>query len=144
MSRIKGNRRDTAEKVHLTSEVATAGRDELMEAMIGACAMIAYADGHVDPRERRRVLKLMRSIPAFTGFSGEIVAEEFDRHQRAFEYEPSLAREKVLDNIKALKPHVSSVRMLLFACQNVLEADGIYHPQEYQALKEVSEALRAA
>ena len=143
MSRFKDNRLDSTEKFYLAREVATAGRDELMEAMIGACAMIACADGSVDVRERRRVLQLMRAFPAFGGFSSEVVAEEFSRHERAFEDEPSLAREKVLDAIEALKPHVSSARMLLSACQQVLEADGIYHPQEYQALSDVSKALGA-
>ena len=143
MSRTKRNRRDTSEKVHLAREVATAGRDELMEAIIGACAMIAYADGRVDVRERRRVLQLMSSFPAFSGFAGEVVAEEFARHERAFEDNPSLARERVLDAIEALKPHASSAQMLLSACQHVLEADGIHHPQEYQALSDVGKALGA-
>ena len=143
MSRVKSNRRDSAEKFHLAREVATAGRDEFMEALIGACAMIACADGSVDVRERRRVLRLMRAFPAFGGFSSEVVAEEFARHERAFSYEPYLARKRVLDAVEALKPHVSGARILLSACQHVLEADGVYHPQEYQALSDVSKALGA-
>ena len=144
MSQSKRNHRYVVEKTQLALEVATAGRDELMEAMVGACALVAYADGSCDVRERRRVLQLMRALPAFRGFSSEVVTEEFVRHERAFEYGPSVAREKVLDTIATLEPHESSVRMLLSACQQVLEADGVYHLQEYQALRDVMSALKAA
>ena len=143
MSRFKNNRLASTEKSDLTRQIATAGRDEFVEALIGACALIACADGNVDVRERRRVLQLMRAFPAFDGFSSEVVAEEFSRHECAFEDDPSRAREQVLDAIEALKPHSSNAQMLLSACQLVLEADGIYHPQEYQALSDVSEALGA-
>ncbi len=144
MPQGKNKRRHATEKESLAREVATAGRDDLMEAMIAACAIIAHADGSVDITERRRVLQLMRALPAFAGFSSESVAEEFARHERAYEYEPFLAREKALDTIKALKPLVTEVQMLLSACQHVLEADGIYHQQEYQALHDISKALNAA
>jgi tellurite resistance protein len=128
----------------MKQEAAKAGKEDLMEAMIAACALIAHADGHVDPDERRRVMQLMRALPVFAAFSPEVVSDEFARHETAFEYEPMLAREKALIAIEALTPHVSEVRMLLSACQHVLEADGIYHPSEYQALHEISKALGVA
>lgn len=136
-------RRHATEKENLAREVAKAGREDLMEAMIAACALIAHADGRVDVTERRRVLQLMRALPAFGGFSSERVAEEIARHERAFATEPFRAREEALNAIEALRPHVSEVRMLLSACQHVLEADGFHHPQEYQALQDVSKALGA-
>lgn len=143
MPQGKNNRRHVTEKARLACEVATAGRDDLMEAMVAACAMVAHADGCVDIKERRRVLQLMRALPAFSGFSSETVAEEFARHEHAFQHDPFRAREAALNAIAALRPRVSEVRMLLSACQYVLEADGFYHPQEYQALQEVSKALGA-
>ena len=134
----------TAEQVRAAQEAATAGREDLMEAMIAACAIIADADGHIDDTERRRTMQLMRAIPSFKAFSAAAIAEEFTSQERAFAYEPQLAREKALDAIEALKPHPSQVRMLLAACVEILEADGVRHPKEYEALHAVSKALGAA
>lgn len=144
MPQVKGDRRDKHGHARLAEEAATAGREDLMEAMVAACAYVAHADGSVDPMERRRVVQLMRALPAFAGFSTEAVGKEFARHEQAFEEEPSIARDKVLQAITALTPYASEARVLLLACQKVLEADGIHHPKEYQALHDIGKALRAA
>jgi tellurite resistance protein len=144
MPKAHGGRTQAQAMRSMEREAALSGRYDLMEAMIAACALIAHADGHVDAMERRRVMQLMRALPAFAAFSSEQVADEFTRHEAAFEYEPVLAREKALTAIEALTPHVSEVRMLLAACQHVLEADGICHPSEYQALRDIGKALGAA
>ena len=143
MPQGKNKRCHATEKESLAREVATAGRDDLMEAMIGACAIVAHADFCVDVTERRRVLQLMRALPAFSGFSSETITEEFARHERAFLHDPVRAREAALNAIAALRPSDSEVRMLLSACQHVLEADGFHHSQEYQALQDISRALQA-
>ena len=64
---------------------ATAGKEELMEAMVAACAAIAFADGSLDIRERRRIFTLLQTHPSFAGFSHADVSGEFARHEMAFE-----------------------------------------------------------
>ena len=140
----QGGRRAAKDAGKMHREAAISGQEDLMEAMIAACALVAHADGHVDASERKRVMQLMRALPVFAGFSHEEVVVEFSRHERAFEFEPVLAREKALTTIEALTPHPSEIRMLLSACQHVLEADGISHPSEYQALHDISKVLGAA
>lgn len=125
-------------------DVAVAGHEQLMEAMVAACAIVAAADGQIDGAERQRIFRLMRSISLFDGFSRESVAAEFERHERQLNYEPFSARDKVLDAIETLEASPSEARLLLSACQAVLEADGISHPAEYQALKEIGKALAVA
>ena len=143
MQQNQSDRHDPVDKVRLTGDAETTSRADLVAAMTAACALISHADGKVDATERRRVLQLMRALPAFGGFSSGTVAEEFARHERAFATEPFHAREKMLDTIEDWSPSASEVQMLLFACQHVLEADGIFHPQEYQALSDVGKALGA-
>lgn len=128
----------------LGSEQASTKRAEahdLMTAMIGACAFIAHADGSVDAKERNRVLLMMRTLPLFASFSSEAVLGEFIRHEQAFKDAPDRARTAVLEVISALPQHHDDVRLLLGACQTVLEADGVYHPNEYSALGEIGRAL---
>jgi tellurite resistance protein TerB len=137
-------RRAKTDRDRLEREAATAGREDLMEAMIAACAIIAYADGALADVERRRVMQLMRALPEFRGFSRDAVAEEFASHERAFAYDPVAARQKALVALETLRPHVQQTRILLSACMQVLEADGIHHPLEYAALNMIGKALDAA
>jgi tellurite resistance protein len=137
-------RRAMSERDRLQREAATAGREDLMEAMIAACAIIAHADGSVAAAERRRVLQLMRALPEFSGFPSAAVAEEFASHERAFAYDAVAARDKALIALATLRPHIQQTRMLLSACVQVLEADGVHHPQEYAELHAIGKALGAA
>jgi tellurite resistance protein TerB len=144
MPHPKSNRLNNAATSRQAQEAAAVLQEDLANAMVAACALIAFADGSLHASERKRVLQLFRSIPAFDGFSSERVSEEFTWYELAFEDNPEMAHANALQVVEALKPHVSEARMLLSACQHILEADGIYHPREYQALYEIGKALGAA
>ena len=124
-----------------TEDRITAGKEDLMEAMIAACAVIAFADGSLDITERRRIFTLFQTDPTFAGFSHADVAREFTRHKMAFEEDPATARREALITIRSLKATAPEVKLVLDACQQVLEADGVEHPQELAALAEIRAAL---
>jgi tellurite resistance protein len=138
------NRQKMAERERLHSEAAQAGNDDLLEAMIAACAIIAHADGSVGPTERRRIFKLMRALPNFAAFPAETVETEFARHEQAFSDHPELGRRNALEAIASLKPHAGQTQLLLSACATVLEADGVYHPLEYAELNAIAKILSDA
>ena len=144
MAQVKRNREDKYADPGIAAEMATAGREDLMDATIAACALVAHADGSIDPRERRRVLQLMRALPVFEGFSKAVVTSEFARQERAFEYDPSDARNMALASVAVLGATPSIARLILSSCQHVLEADGIRHPAEYNVLHELGDTLGEA
>ena len=121
----------------------TARQHDLLDALVAACAIVAYADGRADERERHRLLGMMRRIPLLEGFSRDDLAEEFSRHERAFEADPRQARERALATIAALKPNTTEMRTLLNSCDDILRADGIAHPLEYEALSAIGRALES-
>ena len=101
------------------SEGAAAEREALMEAMVAACAAIAFADGKLDIRERRRIFTLMQTNPIFAGFSHADVAGEFERQARAFEDDFASAKEEALFTMKALdatRAEAESSWMLVSRC----------------------------
>ncbi len=116
-------------------------QQDLLDALVAACAVVAYADGKADESERRRLLGLMRRIPLLEGFSRDDLADEFTRHERAFELDPDHARERALAAVAALKPNETELRILLKSCDEILHADGIAHPLEYEALSSIGRAL---
>lgn len=119
----------------------TVRQQDLLDALVAACAVVAYADGEADERERRRLLGMMRRIPLLAGFSSDDLADEFARHERAFESDPVDARERALAAIAALKPNTAEMRILLKSCDEILMADGVAHPLEYEALSSIGHAL---
>ena len=120
---------------------ATNGKEELMEAMVAACAAIAFADGNLDIRERRRMFTLIQTHPSFVGFSHADVAVEFERNKTAFEEDPETARREAFLVIRSLKASAAEAHFILAACRQVLEADGVRHPEEFSTLAEIHAAL---
>lgn len=121
----------------------TVRQQDLLDALVAACAVVAYADGRADDRERQRLLGMMRRIPLLEGFSRDDLADEFSRHERAFEADPVQARKQALALISTLKPNTTEMRTLLNSCDDVLRADGIAHPLEYEALSAIGRALES-
>lgn len=121
----------------------TIHQHDVMETVVAACAIIAHADGHADLAERRKLLGMVRRVPPLAGFSREDLDHEFGMHELAFQSDPDEARSHALMLIALSSMHKSEVGLVLRACQEVLEADGIFHPLEYEALSEVRAVLNA-
>lgn len=129
---------DVVVRPHLVQSPMSA-RDRLMERVIAACVLIAHADGS----ERYRVKEIMRALPAFADVSTQNVIEEFLRNEQDFARAPSGARHQVFEAATALRGDPANAELLLCACKNVFEADGVYHPAEYQVLHEIGRAVSA-
>jgi tellurite resistance protein TerB len=140
MMKRLGNRLLAKEKSEI-EDGETAGKEDLMEAMVAACAAVAFADGSLDIRERRRIFFLMQTTPSFAVFSHAEVAAEFERHAAAFELDPVEARREALVTIRSMEVTSREVKLILDACQQVLEADGVKRPEEFSTLAEVRAAL---
>lgn len=121
----------------------TLHQEALLEAMVASCAMVAHSDGTIEDSERRRMLLVMRALPTFAGFSPAEIAAEFDDHERRFRDDPVSARAHCEALITAVAPRSRDVSMLFYACQQVMDADGVAHPAEYEALGQVGKALAA-
>jgi tellurite resistance protein len=134
---LEAERGKQSRNVPAPKDEPTVRQNELMDAMVAACAIVAYADGKADEQERRRLLGLMRRIPLLEGFSRDDLADEFMRHERAFAADPDLARDQALEAIKALRPNANEVRALLRSCMEIVEADGVAHPLEHAALRTI-------
>lgn len=119
----------------------TLRQQDVLDALVAACAIVAYADGKADASERNRLLGLMRRIPLLEGFSRDDLADEFMRHERAFASDPAHARERALATIAALRANANEARALLRSCEEIARADGVAHPLEQAAMRSIIRAL---
>jgi tellurite resistance protein len=119
----------------------TLRQNDMMDALVAACAIVAYADGNADAAERKRLLGLMRRIPLLEGFSRDDLAEEFSRQEQAFEADPVDARNRALAKITASRPNAHEARAVLRSCEEIIQADGVAHPLEQAAMRSIIHAL---
>lgn len=141
MPNKSSDRGATGGSVRHARDEPTARQQEMLDALVAACALIAYADGEADEAERRKLLGMMRRLPLLEGFSRDDLADEFGRYERAFEEDADRARAQALATIEGLKPNTPEIRVLLRACDEILHADGVAHPLEYETLSVIGRAL---
>ena len=125
-------------RLDVTSEAEIAGLEPFMEATIAAAMIIAHADGEADRSERRRVVSLFRANPLLRGFSGDDIAREIASHAQSFELDHRAAVGRARAQIVTADLSNEQFRALLNVCVSVLEADGVRHPAELDALGQIS------
>ncbi|MBO6636150.1 MULTISPECIES: TerB family tellurite resistance protein [Hyphomicrobiales] len=122
----------------LAAEADVAGQEAFMEAAIAAAMIIAHADGEADDAERRRIVSLFRTNPMLQGFSTDDVAREIEAHTHAFAADRDSALGRARAYIVTADLTNPQFRSLIQICMSVLEADGIRHSFEEEALAEVA------
>lgn len=116
------------------AEADIAGVETFMEATIAAAMVIAHADGEAELVERRRIISLFRSNPMLQGFSADDIAREIAAHAQAFELDVATAVQRAHVQIETADLTTDQFKTLLSVCVAVLEADGVRHPAEEDAL----------
>lgn len=130
--------RASLSRVDIAAEADVAGLEPFMEATIAAAMIIAHADGEADPAERRRVISLFRATPLLHGFSADDIAREIVSHTHAFELDYQSALSRARSQIATTDLTNEQFRALINVCVSVLEADGVRHPAEEEALAAIS------
>lgn len=115
--------------------------ERLVHALAAACAMVAHADGQAVPAEARRMLAVIRTSPLLSAIPAEEALALFVEYARAFGANPPRARTRALRRIRRLAEEPRQARLVLNACLLVSQADGLVHPAEMAAVRQVREAL---
>ena len=130
--------RASLNRLDIAAEADIAGLEPFMEATIAAAMIIAHADGEADMAERKRIIALFRSNALLEGFSAEDVARDIASHAQAFELEHQTAAARARAQITIADLSNEQFRALMHICVSVLEADGVRHPAEEEALAAIS------
>ena len=119
-------------------EADVAGQEVFMETAIAAAMIIAHADGGADVAEHRRVIAHFRGNPLLQGFSVDDVAREIAMHAEAFGLDPEAALRAATAQIVTADLSGEQFRSILRICVAVIEADGVHHEAEAQALAAIA------
>ncbi|MFC9950168.1 tellurite resistance TerB family protein [Streptomyces prasinus] len=128
-------------KSQLASAKAELKSGAYRDASMAMCALVAAADGYVEPAERQRVEELIVSNEVLQNFPPDQLRKRFNEHvdQLTANFEAGKAR-ALQDIAKASKKPVEA-RAVVQTGMVVAGADGTFEASEQQANREACAAL---
>lgn len=117
-----------------------ASNKDLMEAAVGAVALLAYADGELEESETKAINDLLSTTKQLEVF-GNAVNVEFDRLCKRLEAGYRMGRLEVLKEIEDVKSNKDEAEMVLVLAIEIAYADGELEPEEEKELNTIAQKL---
>ncbi|MBU6532046.1 tellurite resistance TerB family protein [Streptomyces sp. NPDC057245] len=111
------------------------------DASMAMCALVAAADGHVDPAERTRVEELIVSNEVLQNFPADQLRQRFNQHVDRLLADFAQGRSEALQVIAKASKKPEEARAVVQTGMVVAGADGAFEPSEQQAIREACSAL---
>jgi tellurite resistance protein len=115
-----------------------AREDELLDAVVTAAALVARADGCIEPIERSQLLDFLNRNGLVSVLTRAEILDFFERRIRLLEGEGGT--EAAVESLGRLAGR-STARLVVDAGEHVAAADGHLHPSELQVLQFIRIAL---
>ncbi len=113
---------------------------DLMEACVGAVALMAYADGELEDSEVKAINDLLSTTKQLEPF-GNQVNVEFDRLCKRFESGYRMGRLEVMKEIADVKGNKEEAEIVLVLAIEIAFADGELEPEEEKELETIAGKL---
>ncbi|WJV47343.1 tellurite resistance TerB family protein [Streptomyces flavofungini] len=128
-------------KSQLTSLKTELKSGSYRDASMAMCALVAAADGQVDPAERQHVESLILQNDVLQNFPPEQLRQRFNKHvdQLAFNFQQG--KTEVMQEIAKAAKKPTEARAVVQTGLVVAGADGYVAPAEEQVLREACAAL---
>lgn len=123
------------------------GRDpqeQLVNAALASCALVAAADGHLDESEREYTLQTLKSLDLFQDISPEEGLEIFDQFAQDLKDEPEEAKKRLMALVRKSAADPEMAEIILEICHAVSAADGEVDDMESMRIAEIEEAFKKA
>ncbi len=111
------------------------------DASMALCALVAAADGRVDPAERRRVEELIVSNEVLQNFPADQLRQRFNQHVDRLLANFEQGRTEALQVIGKAAKKPAEARAVVQTGMVVAGADGTFDQSEQQAIREACTAL---
>ncbi|WP_199551317.1 tellurite resistance TerB family protein [Streptomyces sp. N35] len=111
------------------------------DATMAMCALVAAADGSVDPAERQHVESLILQNDVLQNFPPEQLRERFNKHVDQLSYNFQQGKTAVMQEIAKAAKKPAEAQAVVQTGFVVAGADGYIAPAEEQVLREACTAL---
>ena len=124
----------------ISEKAVKAENKDLMEAMVGAATLIAFADGELEDEEIAAIDAILKNTKALQAFGSE-PAQEFDRLCTVLGAGYRMGRLEVMKEISDVKGNKDESEMVLVMAIEVAYADGECEPEETKELEAIAQKL---
>ncbi len=139
MSHNLSNRRPT--NASLRTEAWTPGDSLQLDALVGACALVAHADGWVTAEERRRLVTRVQGLPALGLFGVDEAVQAFETLIDRFDRDPDDGEAVAEAAILRLRGRSVPAHLLVAAACSIAAADGGFDAEERAAILRICDLL---
>ncbi|WP_216909164.1 tellurite resistance TerB family protein [Nocardia noduli] len=112
------------------------------DAAMGMCALVAAADGSIEPNERMRVAGLIGTEPALSNFSADELRQLFEDNCNRLVADAAFGRAHVLQQIAKVAGKSTEAEAVVQIGILIGNADGDFDQAEVAAVREACRALR--
>ena len=113
---------------------------DLMEAMVGGCLLIAFADGDCEEAELLKMDEVLRTSKALEGYGSELT-DTINRFTARLKAGYIIGRAEILREINDVKGSQTEKEDVLLAMLTVAMSDGQIEPEEQKELTQVAQRL---
>ncbi|MER0244077.1 TerB family tellurite resistance protein [Streptomyces sp. HSW2009] len=114
------------------------------DASMAMCALVAAADGSVDPAERQRVASLIATNDVLQNFPADDLQRRFNEYVDKLTADFALGKVSVVQDIGKVKKKPVEARAVIQIGIVIGGADGNFDPTEQAVVREVCYALDIA
>ncbi|WP_229820973.1 MULTISPECIES: tellurite resistance TerB family protein [Streptomyces] len=111
------------------------------DASMAMCALVAAADGHVEPAERQRVEELIVTNEVLQNFPADQLRQRFNKHVDRLVANFELGRAEALQEIAKAAKKPAEARAVIQTGIVVAGADGHFEQSEQYVVREACAAL---
>ncbi|MFE6594501.1 tellurite resistance TerB family protein [Streptomyces sp. NPDC057781] len=111
------------------------------DASMAMCALVAAADGQVEPAERQRVEELIVSNEVLQNFPADQLRQRFNQHVDKLVANFELGKSEALQVIAKAAKKPAEARAVIQTGMVIAGADGVFEPSEQYAIREACTAL---
>jgi len=113
------------------------GKD-LTEALVAGSALVAMADGIIDPSEREKLIDYFRTSQEMRGININEVESRFNYFVQRIQSDRMMGKAEALRAIGKLANKPDAARLVVRLCCAIGFADGEFAPVEKQVVEEIS------
>ncbi len=111
------------------------------DASMAMCALVAAADGQVEPAERQRVEELIVSNEVLQNFPADQLRQRFNQHVDKLVANFELGKSEALQVIAKAAKKPAEARAVIQTGMVIAGADGVFEQSEQYAIREACTAL---
>ena len=121
----------------ISDEIGRHRNRPFMLAIASGCALVAAADGHVDPSERAKMGKFIKASKELEVFEVSDVIKAFTDASEKFDFDFDIGKAECLKVIGAIRKDPSAARLLVRVCVAIGGADGNFDDDEKRVVREI-------